>query len=604
MDNDISDIKSRLNIVDIIGEYLRVEKAGNNYRALCPFHNEKTPSFMISEERQMWHCFGCQKGGDMFSFIMEIEGLEFREALQMLAEKAGVELSKFSGKTGEKDKNDRTIEILELATRFYEVQLWKGSGKEKIVEYLRKRGFSDESIRNFRLGYAPSGWRNVLDFLLGRGYGAPEIEKTGLLVRKDNGDHYDRFRDRIIFPIADVGGRVVGYSARVAPGGDESQAKYVNTPETQAYHKSKILYGIDKAKVEIKKLDFVLLVEGNADVVASHQAGFRNTVAVSGTALTQDQINILKRYTKNIRLFFDMDQAGETATKKSVKLCFENELSVRIVAVSRGKDAADSVREDPEVFRKAVEEAVPAVEYFLRKNISSYGKDDIDGKKKAVSEMVDILASILDEVERDFWKKKIADGLDIREAVLTERLKKSILRDRRGQESSHSFVSGHEEAGRDVSRKDNLIKRLASLMLAFPEIWKFISENGSLPVSAVKDDRLRFIIQEGKNSGFDLDTLLSSGVPGEQKKDIENLFFQGKFQTGIDNGIEESRLNDPQGEALRLLQEIDVEDKKEALQKIGRDMRLAGERGDKDAEKMLREESKRVSSELSDLTRQ
>src|SRR3989339_173899 len=344
MNNDIEEIKSKLNIVDILGEYIRLDKAGANWRALCPFHNEKSPSFMVNEEKQFWHCFGCQKSGDIFAFVMEMEGLEFREALKTLAEKAGVKLQGYSPQKA-KEKN-RIGEILELATKFYEVQLWKGEGKEKILPYLRERGLKDETIREFRLGYAPRGWRNAIQFLTGRGYKIEEIAKAGLLVEKkdayrdsnlrihsnsrihesheedirrfedsrtfaDSNRFYDRFRDRVMFPIADYSGRVVGYSARVAPGADESQAQYVNTPETEVYHKSKILYGIDKARMEIKQRDWALLVEGNMDVIAASQAGIRNVIAVSGTALTEDQVNIIKRYTKNIKMFFDMDSAGQ-----------------------------------------------------------------------------------------------------------------------------------------------------------------------------------------------------------------------------------------------------------------------------------------------------
>ena len=231
MDSDVEEIKNRLNIVDVLGEYIRLDKAGANFRAVCPFHNEKTPSFMVSEEKQIWHCFGCGKGGDIFGFVMEMEGLEFREALRLLAEKAGIQLKSYNSK--ETEKKNRTLEILELATKFYEVQLWKGDGKVKILKYLRERGLRDQTIKEFRLGYAPRGWRNVLIFLTKRGYKIEEIAKTGLLVQKttnsgqrtaSSDNYYDRFRDRIIFPIADYSRKIVGYSARVAPGGDESQA--------------------------------------------------------------------------------------------------------------------------------------------------------------------------------------------------------------------------------------------------------------------------------------------------------------------------------------------------------------------------------------------
>ena len=261
MNSDLETIKNRLNIVDIVGQYLRLEKAGSNWKSRCPFHNEKTPSFMVSEEKQIFHCFGCQKGGDVFTFVMEMEGLEFREALKLLADKAGVKLQKYESNPQKEKQKNRTLEILELSTKFYEHCLSKSVGGEKVRKYLKDRGLGDETIQKFRLGYAPNGWRNILTFLTKRGYDTKEIARTGLLVEKSdsqtqNSNYYDRFRARIVFPIADTQERIVGFSARIAPGQDESQAKYVNTPETEVYHKSKILFGLDKAKTTIKQNDW------------------------------------------------------------------------------------------------------------------------------------------------------------------------------------------------------------------------------------------------------------------------------------------------------------------------------------------------------------
>ena len=409
MNSDIEEIKSRLNIVDVLRDYIRVDKAGANFRALCPFHNEKTPSFMISEEKQIWHCFGCGKGGDIFSFVMEIEGLEFREALKILAEKAGVEIKKISRRQIE-EKN-KSAEILELATKFYETQLWKGAGKIKIINYLKERGLKEESIKSFRLGYAPAGWRNILEFMIKRGYKIDEIKKTGLLVEKQdsriqnskfknqNSRYYDRFRDRIIFPIGDITGKIIGFSARVAPGGDESQAKYVNTPETESYHKSRVLYGIDKAKTKIRQNDFVFLVEGNMDVIACHQAGMENTVAVSGTALTEEQLNIIKRYTGKIKIGFDMDQAGELATQKSLGLCFEKELNTYVVELPEGKDAAELAKKDPQKLEMSVKNAQEAMEYLLQKSILKNDKNKATGQKAIAEEMLGYINYFSNPVE-------------------------------------------------------------------------------------------------------------------------------------------------------------------------------------------------------------
>ncbi len=602
MNNDIAEIKSRLNIVDVIGEYLRLEKAGNNYRALCPFHNEKSPSFMISEEKQMWHCFGCQKGGDMFSFVMEIEGLEFREVLKLLAEKAGVQLSSYNPE--KKEKENRTLEILELATKFYEVQLWKGSGKTKILDYLKNRGFSEESIRNFRLGYAPQGWRNIFDFLQKRNYKKEEIEKTGLLVKKDNSDFYDRFRDRIIFPIADTNSRILGFSARVAPGGDESQAKYVNTPETDAYHKSRVLYGIDKAKIEIKKQDFVLLVEGNADVVASHQAGIKNTVAVSGTALTQEQIQIIKRYTKNVYLFFDMDSAGQIATRKSVKLCFENEMNVRVVSITQGKDAADIVRDNPEEFRLAVKKALSATEYFLNNSLANNDKESVEGRKKIIDEMLDLIASFQDEIEKDFWIKRLVQELDIREEILTNRLKKSILESRRSQSASAYSVSPKKETQEGRSNSEIILEKIVSLMLVFPDVWKNVYESKKLDVFADKNELLDLLLRKGEENKFSFNNLIDSGIESEKRSLLENMFFNQKFQSGINNNIEELEIADPLEELKNLLRTFEIENKKEILLKISKDQKVAKRNNDKETENFLRKKTQEISAELAKLIRQ
>ncbi|HBI16735.1 MAG TPA: DNA primase, partial [Candidatus Moranbacteria bacterium] len=255
MSQEIETIKSKLNIVDLVGEYVRLQKAGNNWKACCPFHNEKTPSFSVSEDKQFWHCFGCGKGGDIFGFLMEIEGMSFREALENLAQRSGVELPKYSQKeTISNLEKNKIEEILEWSTRFYEKQLWETENGKKNLQYLRERGLTEDIIREFRLGYAPGGWRNILQFLIGKNYITGDILRSGLIIQKEgNGqgseNFYDRFRNRIMFPISNPTGKIIGYSARIAPGEDESQAKYINTPETEVYHKSNVLYGIDKAKM-------------------------------------------------------------------------------------------------------------------------------------------------------------------------------------------------------------------------------------------------------------------------------------------------------------------------------------------------------------------
>lgn len=619
MNSDVEEIKTRLNIVDVLRDYIRLEKAGANWRALCPFHNEKTPSFMVSEDKQMWHCFGCQKGGDVFGFVMEIEGLEFKEALKILAEKAGVELKRTNPKlAAEKNK---TLEILELATKFYETQLWKGEGQVKIINYLKERGLKDETIREFRLGYAPRGWRNLLTFLVGRGYTEEEVMKTGLLVQKNsnsetrnpkqipnlpagrqgskfqiqNSSYYDRFRDRIIFPVADTNSKVVGFSARVAPGGDESQAKYVNTPETEVYHKSKILYGIDKAKQAMRQKDEVLLVEGNVDVLASWQAGLPNTVAVSGTALTPDQIQIIKRYTPKVKMFFDMDKAGEQATKKSLKLCLEQEMAVDVVELSEGKDAAELAQKDPAALQKAVADAPEAMEYFLQKTLNKYDKNKTEGKKSASTELLEMIGAMANQIEKGHWLKKIGQALEVSESVLTDMLKKATLKERI---SGNAIGQIHQETSLPKSKAETLLHELAGLMLVSAEVWKKIAEVEVENIFLQKDSLLNSIIQKGAAADFNFELFLKTLDAPEIAAAAERAFFEKKYRLDLNNNLEEIILADPLSEMECLLKEIQKEIRKEELDKIRKDLTAAEKEKDQEAIQFLRLEVKKISEEL------
>jgi DNA primase len=595
MGNDLEEIKNRLNIIDVLGEYIRLEKAGSNYRALCPFHNEKSPSFMVSEEKQIWHCFGCQKGGDIFGFVMEMEGLEFRDALKLLAEKAGVQLQGYSPEKAE-EKN-RTLEILELATKWYEHQLWNGPGKTRILSYLRERGLKDETIKEFRLGYAPKGWRNILTFITKRGFRVDEILKTGLLVKKENKpDHYDRFRERIMFPISEYSGKVVGYSARVAPGGDESQAKYVNTPETEVYHKSKILYGIDKAKNEARQKDSILLVEGNMDVIAASQAGIKNVMAVSGTALTEDQIKIIKRYTPNIKMFFDMDSAGETATKKSMKMGLASEMNVSVVTLPSGKDAADLARENPNALIEAVDKSLPAMEYFYQNTSSKFDRQNAGDKKKMAEIILDMVANLGNVVEKNHWIKKLSADLDIAESILTGLIKKATLKDRKSNSNFSEDKIGSEIHLR--KKIDTLIDEILGLMLISPAIWKKVAESKNEEILPLKDSLLISMLKNGQEAGFDFDRFAGTLGSEEEKNRAENLFFTKKYRLDLNNNLEEIIIPDPDHELDRVIGEIKGELKKERLQKITSDLRVAEEKKDCEAIKFLRSEFNKITKEV------
>ena len=590
--SDIEEIKTRLNIIDVLRDYIRLDKAGANYRGLCPFHNEKSPSFMVSEDKQMWHCFGCQKGGDIFAFVMEIEGMEFKEALKILAEKAGVELQKLDPrKVEEKSKN---MEILELATKVYEYWLTNSTGGKKVLNYLTQRNINQNSIQDFRLGYAPQGWDNLIKYLTKKGYKLEEIEKTGLIIKKDNQRYYDRFRERIMFPIADINGKIVGYSARVAPGGDESQAKYVNSPETEVYHKSRILYGIDKAKNEMRLQKFAFLVEGNVDVVAAAQAGIKNTVAVSGTALTVEQINIIKRYAEKVKMCFDMDKAGETATKKSIKLCLENDLVVEVVQLPEGKDAAELAQKNPEKLKEAVENSVGALEYFFQKTLSKFDKNSAQGKKDIADEMLEMLGHLTSEIEVSHWIKKIGETLEIQENILTGMLKKVKMQERI---SSTSQASSGLEAFYPKGRMENLERDLLGLILVDKTAWQTLNQNKDSH-KFLKGEIIKLAIAKGVEVDFDFDKFLK--ILDDQKiiNEVEKIYFERKYRLGINNILEEVIIDNPLKMMHECLQEIEKENTKDEFNKITKDLKVAEEMKDKDAVEFLKNQFKKIIDKL------
>jgi DNA primase len=594
MNNNVEEIKSRLNIVDIIGEYVRLTKAGSHWKGLCPFHGEKSPSFMVNEEKQIFHCFGCAKGGDVFTFVQEMESLEFREVLKILAEKAGVQLEEYKG--GQvTDNKKRIMEALELATKFYETQLWKGVGKQAILNYLHQRGINDESITRFRLGYAPNGWDNISKFLLGRAYTLDEIEKTGLLVKKENGaGSYDRFRDRIMFPITDIMGAVVGYSARVAPGADESQAKYINTPETLVYHKGKVLYGLSYAKNEIKKKNYVLLVEGNLDVIASAQAGIENTVAVSGTALTLEQITMIKRYTENIAMLFDMDNAGQQASQKSADLCLQKGVTVKIVTLEDGKDAADVVSKDPQLLLDAVKKSVLAMDHFFAIALAKYDKKTAEGKLHIAREVLAHAAHMESQIEKAHWIKKIAHEVDVEEKVIND-----LLKTIKANTDNHDFVQPivAKQADSFQKRSDIIRNSLTGLILSNAKIWQEIAEQGDKNLWSKNDSLLQFVLKNGPRVGFSFDNLLGSIEDENVIDSIRKIYFDAKYlftQEGVVEYTEEDLRKLVDNYIAQYAKEL----QKEKLHAIIKQIENAEQKGDKETLANLMSEFTKLSQEM------
>ena len=463
LSSPIEEIKSKLDIVEIIGSYIKLKKAGVNYRALCPFHSEKTPSFFVSPARQMWHCFGCSAGHSIFDFVMKIEGVEFGDALKILAQKAGVELKPLKPEL--RTKRQRLYEICELATKFFEKQLQKSSKGKKVKEYLVKRGINEESIKKWRLGWSPDNWHALTTFLVSEGYKKEEVKMTGLAIKNEEGQYYDRFRARIMFPVFDFNSQVIGFGGRVLQK-SEKAAKYLNTPNTLLYDKSKILYGLNKGKVEIRKKDFCILAEGYIDVIMAHQSGILNMVATSGTALSLYQLSILKRYSDNLSLAFDMDFAGDKATKRGIDLAQSKGFNLKVVNMPEGNDPADVLSREPKEFKKLVDSSLSILDFYFQNAFAQFDEKKPEGKREISKILLPVIKRIPNKIEQSHWVQQLAKRLNVSENDIIEEMKKV-----RAEKASDVEISIFESPNPILqkTRKKLLEERLMSLILKEPE---------------------------------------------------------------------------------------------------------------------------------------
>ena len=466
LDSQTDEIKSKLSVEEVLSGYMQMQRAGRNFKAKCPFHNEKTPSFMISPERQTWHCFGCNEGGDIFTFIMKIEGIEFYDALKLLAERAGVQIKSHNPTNDSKKKN--VFEIIEISRNFFQECLKIKNGK-LALKYLQDRGLTKDIIEKFQLGYAPDSWDLLSNFLEKKGFSKVDIAATGMTVKKDRGGYYDRFRNRIMFPINNIGGQTIGFSSRVMPGADESQAKYINTPETLIYNKSRVLYGLDKAKTQIRQKDLCIMVEGNMDVIASFQAEVENVVATSGTALTSEQIKIIKRYTKNIAFSFDMDSAGIKAANRGIEMALAEDMSVNIITIPEGKDPADCVKNNPELWEKTVQNPKLIMEFYFDSVFSKYNSDNIDGKKKIAEELLKIIGNISNDIDRGYYRNMLSDKLDLDEKIIFE-YENKIKREKSGFVNKN--ITNDTKKIETTTRENRLQQRILGFIILYPQFFQ------------------------------------------------------------------------------------------------------------------------------------
>lgn len=395
------EIRLRINILDVVSEYVALKRGGKSHKGLCPFHAEKTPSFTVSEEFQSWHCFGCGEHGDVFSFLMKIENLTFPEALERMAKRAGVELQRFEG--GEISRKDLLAKINSTAAAYYAEMLKRAAAA---LQYVHDRGLSDETILQFRLGYAAPAWDGFTKYITERRVNLSDAAQAGLIIKNDRGGYYDRFRHRIVFPILDVQERVIGFGGRAL--GDE-QPKYLNSPETPLFSKTRSLYALNLARKAIAEKEFAIVVEGYMDAIAAHQAGFTNCVATLGTALTLDHIRVLARYAKRVVLAYDSDSAGMAAALKGAAMFEEAESDVRIARVPAGEDPDSLLRKGLiSEFQAAVSGALPIVDYQLQVLIERSDVSSPEGRAEMLKQAVHILSDVRTGVERERYIAALA----------------------------------------------------------------------------------------------------------------------------------------------------------------------------------------------------
>ncbi len=540
--DSIERIKERLSIVDVVSTYVELHQAGKNFKGKSPFTTEKTPSFYVSPDRGMYYCFSSSQGGDIFTFIQKMEGVDFKESLKILAEKAGVELVPEDPK--KKTERDRMYEALEDATKFFEDYKHKNP---EVLEYLASRGVLPETIAKWRIGYAPGpskyGWRELKEHLEGKGYTKDELLKVGLIKSADKGkEPYDLFRDRIMFPIFDPQGRVVAYSGRILSK-DTEAPKYVNSPETELFNKSEILYGYHIAKQGIRNLDFALAVEGQFDVVLAHQAGYGNTVAVSGTALTSHHVMLLQRLSNRIVLALDADKAGIAAVRRSADIMLPRGIDLKVAHIVGGKDPADLIKEDPLAFKKVVGSAKPIVEYFLD-ILAEEKKDERTFMLRVREQILPLLIKITNRIDQEYFEKVIAERLQTTKEAIhfeVERLHESAK-----EKEIHTVRHQLQQAPEVVtplkkshSRKDGLVEYLTVLTSVFPEAKQGILAKAFTKVTGVDPkvalEKLEIDVRSGLS--FTIDTYIAQVNPkqlyeevADKLNDVSRFLIQERIQ--------------------------------------------------------------------------
>ncbi len=594
LNSQTDEIKSKVDIVDIISEYVQLKQAGANWKAPCPFHNEKTPSFMVSRDKQIFHCFGCGEGGDIFTFVQKIENVDFPEALNMLAQKAGVKLTKVDPATV--SQKTKLMDICRLSAEFFHKALLNSKEGQLARNYITKRQLKPEIVEEFKIGYAPDSWDLLLNLLRKKGYKDNDILLAGMVVKNDRGQLYDRFRQRLMFPIFDHNSNIVGFTGRIL---DESKAnqggKYVNTPQTLIYNKSLLAYGLDKAKSEIKKQDLVVVVEGNMDVVASHQAGVKNVIASSGTALTLEQLKILQRYTNNIALSFDADLAGQVAAERGIDTALSLGMNIKVITLPKEikgkviKDPDDCLKEGVEYWQQSISQAKTIMQFYFDKVFVQFDNNNPQAKKEIAAKLLKQLAKLTDKVEQNHWLGNLAERLDVPLTILRETFNNYLDKATVPQQQIKIEPSIRK------NREELLADQLLALALKYPENLPYIIDHTEKEIiTEPKMARVytELVLYYNKSNKFvysEFEKILS-----EQDKELSNLpatlmlladkdffdFTEDKIKSEIMNIVKElkkSLLSHKLKQVQKLLSEAEKNKDQKQLEELARDFSALSE---------------------------
>ncbi len=563
--NEVELVKERLDIADVIGDYVQLRPAGRNLKAPCPFHHEKTASFMVSPEKGIWHCFGCNEGGDVITFVMKYEGMEFRPALEMLAKRAGIELKARGSGDSQKSKQEleRLREATAMAVRYFQESLIKN---KDALAYAQARGLKRQTVADFQIGYAPDDWNALGHYLVKKGFNEAELKRAGLVGQRDGRTStYDMFRARLVFTICDASGTPVGFTGRVLS--DDQMPKYLNTPQTPLYDKSRVIYGLHLAKEAIREHDEVVLVEGNMDVVASHQAGVKQVVAVSGTALTEQQLKALSRLTKNLKLCFDGDAAGLRATERAIELSQGLGINLAVITLPDAKDPDELIAKNLPAWKQAIANAQYAIDYLFEALASQYDLNSAAGKRGYSDHLSTNLRQLSDPVEREHYVSLLATKLSTTEEAIRQKL---AGRNQASLPVSATKIPATVVVPKARPAKQLLEESVLALNLAYPEVRLSLEE---LTPAHFSDPDHQMIVETLQRVGTDRVDAIAQHLPN-QSDYVKILALRGEEEYGSFAPADRSL------EAFELVRRLQTASNKDTQTKLQKKLREAQASGD------------------------